>query len=91
MLSHFGKNKLLMKLIPFILTFVPLILVAYAINANRNQTERNRREALVGQTYNRATNCFQAIPAKERTTEYIQSCYDTAEKSTGVKVERYGN
>lgn len=53
------------------------------------QTLTNRDNGLNSQTYNRATNCFLAVPAEERTDERIQFCYDQAEKATGKTIERY--
>lgn len=92
MLNHYlSKNKSLLRLIPYILISLGFILVGSAFISTRQQTERNRQQGLVGQTYNRATNCFLAVPVSQRTVEYIHSCYDRAEKATGKKVERFGN
>lgn len=68
-----------------------LLVLAFAVSSNRKQTEKNRLQSLRGQTYSISTNCFLAVPADNRTTNYIQECYDKAEKVTGFKIERFGN
>lgn len=56
----------------------------------KHETLVNRQNGLVNQTYLRASNCFTAVPASDRTAEWVNICYDKAEKATGTKVERYG-
>lgn len=91
MFTKISSSSRLVNLIPYAIIGVGFMVVALMnINGTR-QTERNRQQGLVGQTYTRATNCFQAVPAAQRTQEYIHSCYDRAEEATGKKVERYGN
>lgn len=51
----------------------------------------NREIGSVNQTYLRASNCFTAVPAANRTPDYITECYDKAEASTKKTVERYGD
>lgn len=64
------------------------ILISLQLN-NRQELLTNRHNGLVNQTYVRTTNCFLAVPADQRTAQWINSCYNRAEKSTGMKVERY--
>jgi len=68
-----------------------LIFNGIMLISNRLATDRNYRTGLVNQTYQRATNCFAATSPPNRTPQYVKDCYDTAEKATGVKVERYGD
>lgn len=89
--KYLAKRPFLLKMIPYIIVGLGFILVGSAFYNTTRQTERNRQQGLVGQTYNRATNCFLAVPAAQRTKEYIHYCYDEAEKATGKKVDRFGN
>lgn len=65
------------------------IVIVLLIN-NRHELLQNRRNGLTTQTYIRASDCKISVPAEERTDKWIAGCYDKAEHSTGVKVERYG-
>lgn len=78
------------KLAPYVFMLGGLFLIWYGYNASVQETRVNRTNGLTSQTYNRATGCFVAVPYAQRTDEYIHSCYDKAEKATGVKIERYG-
>lgn len=88
--NFFSKNPALLKILPYLFFFIGALMVYTGFVANTQQTERNRQQGLVGQTYNRATNCFLAVPADQRTDEYIDECYNLAEQATGTKVQHFG-
>lgn len=88
MINYISKNKFLLKAIPYLFVAGGFIIWFALIGA---KTDRNYQAGLTNQTYNRATNCFLAVPVTERTPSYIKECYDEAETATGVKVKRYGH
>lgn len=87
----YSKRLKLEKYILMFIVAMGFFTIVFAQYSNIQETKINRQNGLVSQTYNRATNCFQAVPVEVRTDEYISSCYDKAEEATGTKIERYGN
>jgi hypothetical protein len=41
--------------------------------------------------YMRTTSCILSVPLATRTDNYIGQCYNKAEKSNDIKVDRFGN
>lgn len=76
---------------------VSMVLAAFFITITlllnvRHETLTNRKNGLITQTYNRTTNCIvtEFDETKRKSKDFVNSCYNQAEQSTGVKVERYG-
>lgn len=73
----------------FFLTLVSSSIILFTLVLIYMTQFQNRSVALVNQTYQRATVCFLSVAPSKRTDQYIDKCYDQAEKETGQKVHRY--
>lgn len=87
------KNSLPMTL--YLFSFIMILAIATILCVflidNRNQLLINRNNGLVNQTYTRTTTCITSVSPTLRTSEYVKSCYNLAEQSTGTKVQHYGD
>lgn len=59
-----------------------MVLIGMLIVGARNVTDDNN-------AYIRVINCIVSHNASERTQEDIESCYDTVERDTGIKLQRF--
>lgn len=67
-------------------------LIGLLIQRNHTETLKNRRVGLENQFYARTVVCILSKTPAERTQAWIENCYDTAARETGVDYgTRYGD
>lgn len=67
-------------------------LIGLLIQRNNAETLKNRRIGLENQFYARTVVCILSKTPLDRTQEWIDNCYDTAARETGVDYgTRYGD
>lgn len=85
------KHPKIVKMIPLFFILVVLILM-YAGSVQRaERQELNDRVTKENNTYVRAITCIVSVVPGQRTPEYVQNCYDQAEKAHGYKIDHYGH
>lgn len=76
---------------PFFVMALVLLALFMLMLDNRTQTLKNRQVGKTNQAYSRTIVCISSSSPDRRTPQYVKSCYDEAERSTRVKIERYGD
>lgn len=84
------RSALFMKIVPYLIFGLGLAFI-YLNNASANRdAARSRESGKTIRVYTIATNCFLAVPADQRTNDYIHRCYSNSESIVGTKVQHFG-
>ncbi len=75
-------DKVINKIALPILAIAAMLLILVFVLGIKSKNEENNG-------YIRVINCIISIPATTRTQGDIESCYQTVENQTGVKLQRY--
>lgn len=90
MTSRLANNPIFVKVIPYIFIAIALGLVYFNQASNAKQAAASRESGKTIRVYVIATNCFLAVPADQRTNDYIRQCYNRSESIVGTTVQHFG-
>lgn len=68
--------------------FITIVGYLFVVQINSTTLARISKE---NNTYHRTVACILSVPLATRTPEYIDRCYDQAEKVNSVKVDRFNH